>query len=131
VLPEHVRSAQVGSKFGSNSMVQDVKGLEPDGPRSWSVVNLLLPLKVGGENPTEMFALAYWVLPRVPTIGEEIYAIGHRITVERVGWDIKGKVTVRLREAHVEASTLRALEQEGWTVAPWEDEPPSEWLTDR
>ena len=109
-------------------MENEAKGLKPLGPQSWSVVNLLLPLKVGGEDPTGMFALAVWVLPRVPTIGEEIYAIGHRIEVERVSWDIKGRVTVRLREAHVEPSTLQALEQEGWTVTPWEDEPPREWM---
>ncbi len=107
----------------------EVRGLEPHGPQSWSVANLLFPLKVGGDNPTGMFALAVWLLPRVPTIGEEIYAIGHRIKVERVGWDNEGKVVVRLHEARVEPATLEELEEEGWTVAAWEDEPPSYWLT--
>jgi len=112
-------------------MAQEVKGVEPYGPQSWSIVNLLFPLKVGGDNPTGMFALAVWLLPRVPTIGEEITSVGHKIKVERVSWDIKGRAVVRLHEARVEPSTLQALEREGWTVSPWEDEPPSEWFPDR
>ena len=83
-------------------MANDVKGLEPPGPPSWSLVNLLLPLQVGGgDNPTAMFALAHWVLSRVPVIGEEIYAINYRMRVERVSWDSDGRVTVRLGEAAV------------------------------
>jgi hypothetical protein len=64
-------------------MAEEVKGLDPHGPPSWSAVNLLLPLQVtdGGE-PTPMFALAHWLLPRVPVAGEEIEAIGARMT----GW---------------------------------------------
>jgi hypothetical protein len=64
-------------------MAEEVKGLDPHGPPSWSAVNLLLPLQAtdGGE-PTPMFALAHWLLPRVPVAGEEIEAIGARMT----GW---------------------------------------------
>lgn len=109
----------------------DVRGLEPIGPTSWSTVNLLLPLQVGDhESTTPMFALAHWVLPRVPTIGEQIDvdAIHHRVRIESVRWDIQGRATVRLQEAPVQAEALEALERDGWTVAPWENEPPPAWL---
>jgi hypothetical protein len=78
-----------------------------------------------------MFASAAWVLPRVPCIGEEIYAMNHRIRIDGVRWDDRGRVIDRLQEAPADQSTLATLEAEGWTVAPWEDEPPSEWLEPR
>jgi hypothetical protein len=37
-------------------------------------------------------------------------------------------VGVRLQEVVVRAESLEALERDGWTVAAWEDEPPSDWL---
>jgi hypothetical protein len=106
--------------------MSEYRGLEPAGPPSWSVVNLLFPLQVGGESPAAMFALAHWLLPRVPTIGEEIDvdAIGYRVKVEGVRWEIRGRAVVRLQEAYVDPANLAALEAEGWTVARWEDEPP-------
>jgi hypothetical protein len=106
-----------------------VKGLKPVGGQSWSIVNLLLRLQIGaGDDRTPMFALAHWVLPRVPAVGEEIQAIGFRMTVDRVTWDIEGRAVVRLREGHLEPPALEALEQEGWSVQSWDVEPPSDWL---
>ena len=104
-----------------------VRGLEPHGPPSASIVNLVLPITVGD---TRMFALAHWVLPRVPTIGEEIDvdAIGHRVPIESVRWNIRGQVVVQMQEVGVQPEALEALERDDWTVAPWEDEPPREWL---
>ena len=96
-----------------------------------SVVNLALPMQVsGGDEATAMFALAQWLLPRVPSIGEEVLveAIGHRMKIEGVRWDITGKATVVLQEARVRPEALDALERDGWEVAPWDDEPPSDWL---
>jgi hypothetical protein len=91
-------------------------------------VNLLWPLRVEGDPPVEMFALATWVLPRVPVAGEEIRAIGSRATIERVLWDDRGRAIVRLRGATISADELGRLELEGWDVGPWEDEPPEAWL---
>jgi hypothetical protein len=110
--------------------VADVRGLERHGPPSWSTVNLVLPIRVGDVDPTRMFALAHWALPRVPTIGEEIdvLAIANPVTIEGVRWDIHGRATVRLQETPVHSDALEALERDGWTIAPWEDEPPRDWL---
>jgi hypothetical protein len=112
-------------------MIGRVRGLQPHGPPSWSTVNLLLPIQVGDrDSATPMFALTHWALPRVPTIGEEIDidAIGSRVRIESVRWDIQGRAVVRLEETPVQAEALEALERDGWTVAPWEDEPPRGWL---
>ena len=76
-----------------------------------------------------MFALTHWSLPRVPSIGEEIIAIGHKLKVEQVTWADTGLVVVRIHEARLDPSALQTLEQEGWEVSTWETEPPSEWLT--
>ena len=124
------RRATTHSRLGAH-VANDVKGLEPHGPPSWSLVNLVLPLQSVGGNAAGMFALTAWALPRVPTIGEEIQAVGYRWTIERVTWDNEGNVVVRLGEAHVEQETVDALEDEGWKIAPWETEPPSEWFADR
>jgi hypothetical protein len=77
-----------------------------------------------------MFALAQWALPRVPTIGEEIDvdAIGYRVTIESVRWNIRGQAVVRLQEVRVQPQALEALERDDWAVAPWENEPPADWL---
>jgi hypothetical protein len=111
--------------------VTDVGGLEPQVPPWWTTVTVLLPLQVGDDdNPMRMFAFAAWPLPRAPTIGEEIAvdAISKRVRIERVWWDSQGRVGVRLQEVVVRAESLEALERDGWTVAAWEDEPPSDWL---
>ena len=78
-----------------------------------------LSLQVGGESPVAMFALAHWLLPRVPTIGEEIDvdAIGYRVKVEGVRWESRGRAVVRLQEGHVDPAILTALEADGWTVS--------------
>jgi hypothetical protein len=108
--------------------------MQPLGPQAWSTVNIVLPLQVGSrehpESTTGYFALAYWVLPRVPTLGEHIQvdAIGYRVEVERVTWDRRGRAGVHLREACVDLKAVKALEAEGWAVEPWKDEPPSDWL---
>jgi hypothetical protein len=108
-------------------MDDQIRGLDPQGPPSCSMVNLLLPLQVAdGGKPTPMFALAHWLLPRVPMVGEEIEVIGYRMTIERVSWDIEGRALVRLHEGHLESSALEALENEGWS--PLENEPPSDLL---
>ncbi len=118
------------------SMADQRKGLEPDGPPSWSTVNLLLPLQVADADKFDpryaairVFALAHWALPRVPTIGEEVIATGNRLKVERVTWDDQGRAVVRFQEARLDPSALKALEQEGWTVSTRETEPPSDWPT--
>jgi hypothetical protein len=66
--------------------------MEPLGPPSWSMVNVVLPLQVGGaedETRTGYFALGWWVSPRLPAVGEyvDIAEIGHRVEVERFTWD--------------------------------------------
>ena len=68
-----------------------------DEPQSWSVMNLLFPLQVSrSESDTTIGYLAStrWVLPRVPVLGEEVEAIGHRVKVVRVLWNRDGNVTV-------------------------------------
>jgi hypothetical protein len=95
------------------------------------VVNLLLPFRVGGVDAgTRMFAFARWVLPRVPTIGEEILidAINLRVKIEGVRWDVAGRVRVHLQEVAVRAEGVEALQRDDWTVAPWEDEPSGDWF---
>jgi hypothetical protein len=53
----------------------------------------------------------------------------HRVKVERVLWLRDGKMSVRLRqEVRVSVDVLDALDQDGWQTAPWEDEPPDQWL---
>jgi hypothetical protein len=101
-----------------------------EGPSCWSVVNILLPLQLENQDgtTTPYFALAHWLLHRVPSLGEEIRVVGHRAKIERVTWGRDGKVTVALPEFRVQLDGVEALEREGWAVQPWEDEPPAEWL---
>ena len=110
----------------------NIQGMEPAAPPSSSLVNIIFPLRVGSEianDPTTgYFALAHWILPRVPVVGEEVEALGHRVKIERVLWARDGRVTVRLTEARIGLAQVEELEREGWAVQPWEDEPPSEWL---
>lgn len=85
----------------------------------------------GADDPVRMFAMGLWLLPRVPTVGEEVVAGGHRHKIERVTWDSSGRALVRLRERSAEPEQLEELEQEGWHVTTWEEaEPPSNWLTE-
>lgn len=100
------------------------------GNASYSMVNLLFPLRIVDTDGNEAayFGLAHWVLSRVPMIGEEVQTLDHRVKIEGVLWGSDGKVSVRLVEARVRVDALAALEAEGWSVRPWEDEPPSEWF---
>jgi hypothetical protein len=105
-----------------------------DGPESWSVMNLLFPLQVSrSESDTTIGYLARtrWVLPRVPVLGEEVEAIGHRVKVVRVLWNRDGNVTVGLAQARVGPDALDTLEREGWSVQPSQGEPPPGWLEER
>jgi hypothetical protein len=105
-----------------------------DGSRSWSVVNLLFPLQVSrSESDTTIgyFARTRWALPRVPVLGEEVEALGHRVKIVRVLWNRDGEVTVRLAQARVGPDALDTLEREGWSVQPSQGEPPPGWLEER
>ena len=105
-----------------------------DGPGSWSVVNLLFPLQVSrseSDSTIGYFARARWELPRVPALGEEVDALGHRMKVVRVLWSRDGKATVRLAEARVGPDALDTLEREGWSVQPSQGDPPPGWLEER
>jgi hypothetical protein len=116
---------------------RDIKGLQIDGPESLSVsvVNVGLPIHISDEGadaqPT-MFALSVWRLPRVPCIGEQIIvdAIPIKGTVEKVWWDSEGRAVLTLQPVRLDGRAIEALERDGWRVAPWEDEPPSDWLAD-
>ncbi len=108
-----------------------LRGLSLDGAQSWTLVNLVLPLNVAdGGTPTAVFALAHWVLPPVPAVGEEILAINVRINVERVTWDNEGRAVVRLEELNLGPTQIDALEREGWTISCWETAVPQEWVSD-
>lgn len=100
------------------------------GPPSWSVVNLVLPLKVGEDGAAaELFAYVTRPLPRVPSVGEQVAAMGFRIEVERVLWNLDGRVLVRLDPAQVRAEDLETLEREGWQIAPKDEPtPPEDWF---
>jgi hypothetical protein len=112
-----------------------IRGLSLSGPQSAATVNIVLPMLVGPDGaehaPAKMFALAHWVLPRVPCIGEEIIVetVGYGIPIEAVAWGIRGGVSVRLREIRALPEVLGGLENEGWSTGPWETEPPADWLT--
>jgi hypothetical protein len=98
-----------------------------------STVNLSLPIQLQDADegaPPTFLALGHWLLPRVPCIGEHVVieAIRRRVEVESVWWDIEGRATVTLQEARLGPDALEALERDGWGVASFEDEPPSDWL---
>lgn len=118
----------MGDDFGAE---MSLHGLSLDGARSWSLVNLVLPLNVAdGGIPTAVFGLAHWVLPRVPAVGEEILALDVRITVERVTWDNEGRAVVRLEQLNLAPSKIDTLEREGWRISCWETAVPQEWVSD-
>ncbi len=100
------------------------------GPPSWSPVNIVFPLTVGASDADtpEHLAVAHWMLPRVPAVGEEVEAMGHRVKVERVSWWQNGKVSIRLAETRVGVDGLETLERDGWSVHPWEEDPPEDWF---
>jgi hypothetical protein len=116
------------------------KGMKPDGVApTASGVNVILPIHLtdaeddrdeNAESTPTMFARSYWLLPRVPCIGEHILveAIRRRVRVESVWWDAEGHAVVNLQPFHAPPGVIELLEDDGWSVAPWEDEPPSDWL---
>ena len=95
---------------------------------SIALVTLTLPLVVQATDKTSerFYALAHWALSRVPTIGEEVIALGERQMVDRVVW-AKDFVNVRLEERPISQLELDKFEAEGWSIHSSEHELP-DWL---
>ena len=96
--------------------------------QSLAPVTLTLPLVVQATDKTSerFYALAHWALSRVPTIHEEIIALGERQTVDRVVW-AKDFVNVWLEERPISELDLDKFEADGWSVHSSEHELP-DWL---
>lgn len=111
----------------------DIRGMQPQAPPSTSMVNLSLPIQLADSEPDApptLFGLAHWIMPRVPCIGElvVIEAIPMKVRIESVWWDADGRALVQLAVTRVPPAALERLEADGWSVGPYQDEPPSEWL---
>ena len=96
----------------------------------WSKVNIVLPLRSSREAPEpDYLALKHQLLPRVPTVGENVDLPDSLSIVERVQWaaEADGMILVRLRERVVEPAYLPLLEQAGWKTFTRHDA--DEWFT--
>jgi hypothetical protein len=111
-------------------MTDHIQSLVESGA-SFAMVNLIFPLTVVADHhgETEFLAMAHWVLPRVPAVGEQVSAVGYRVKIGAVLWANDARVSIRLEPARVKLEALAMLESDGWDVFPAADpEPPSEWL---
>jgi len=103
------------------------KRSEPE-DKSIALVTLTLPLVVQATDKTSerFYALAHWELSRVPTIGEEVVALGERQMVDRVLW-AKDVVSVRLEERPISELELDKFEADVWSIHSSEHQLP-DWL---
>jgi hypothetical protein len=102
----------------------------------WPVINWLLPLRFDPPSDAiDMLASRHQPLPAVPRQGEFLLveAFDRRIQVDRVTWDARSRVMVRLVPVLTSPEATDALKATGWDVFTVQDEEdlPEAWGTHR